>query len=270
MVYVSHDHDHRAPGLKLLSGIHMVVNDFLFNGDGDFPLHLAAQLRGHEFGGVEVDGFVDGGHDAVFHQGFDHLGGGLLHAAGQLCHHNFLGNFYGERRLFNDLHAQAAHFLLLLGAGLAALEFSTLFVVFGLAADFLLAAGDILDPLGDQSVHPVVEPVRVDLHGGGIHHTALPLALRLHGLGLRLGLGLDFRLGCGGGGLDCRAGFHRGGGFGRFLGRLGLRLFGGGKNLLQRVDLTVLGDMVKDDVQLLVGEYLAVALGLVEILAGDF
>ncbi len=29
MVYVSHDHDHRAPGLKLLSGIHMVVNDFL-------------------------------------------------------------------------------------------------------------------------------------------------------------------------------------------------------------------------------------------------
>ena len=107
-------------------------------------------------------------------------------------------------------------------------------------------------------------------HGGGIHHTALPLALRLHGLGLRLGLGLDFRLGCGGGGLDCRAGFHRGGGFGRFLGRLGLRLFGGGKNLLQRVDLTVLGDMVKDDVQLLVGEYLAVALGLVEILAGDF
>ena len=46
-------------GLQLVGGVHMVVDDLLLDGDGDFLLHLAAQLRGHEFGGVEVDGLVD-------------------------------------------------------------------------------------------------------------------------------------------------------------------------------------------------------------------
>ena len=56
----------------------------------------------------------------------------LFHAAGQLCHHNFIGDFHSERRLFDDFHTQAAHFFLLFGAGLAALEFPALFIALAL------------------------------------------------------------------------------------------------------------------------------------------
>ena len=254
VVHVAPHHHHGTPGLELLGGVHMIVNESLFNGNGDLPLDLAAQLRGHVFGGVKVNGLVDGGHDAVAQEGLDDLRRRLFHAAGQLCHHNFIGDFHSERRLFDDFHTQAAHFFLLFGAGLAALEFPALFIALALAANFLLAAGNILDPLGNQGIHPVVKPGRVDLHGRGIHHTALPLALRLCGLGvgLRCGSG-SRRWGLG----SCGAGLDRGSGF------------GGGKDLLQRADLMILGDVVKDSVQLLVGEHLAVALRLVEILADD-
>ena len=50
-----------------------------------------------------------------------------------------------------------------------------------LAADALLAALVILHLLGDQIIH-VGKASGVDLHGGGVHHPALPLPFRLLGL----------------------------------------------------------------------------------------
>lgn len=255
MIHVSHDHHNRAPGLQLLCSVHVIVDDFLFDGDGNLPLHLTAHFRGDKLGGIKVDALIDGGHHAVFQQRLNDFGSRLLHAAGQLSHGDFLGNFDRQRRLFNDLQTQAAHFLLLLGAGLAALEFSALFAVFGLAADLLLSAGDVLDPFGDQGVHPVVKPFGVHLDGGGVHHPALPAPLRLGGLGLGFGSGSRF-------GRSRR--------FGSLLHRLGLRLRGGGKDLLQRADLVILCDMIKNDIQLLIGQHLAVALWLIEIFGDDF
>ena len=173
---------------------------------------------------------------------------------------------------------QAAHFLLLFIPGLVAPELVVLLVLLLAlaAADALLAALIILDPLGDQRIRMVVKPGGVHLDGRGIHHPALPLALRLLGLvgllflglgGLLLGsLCLGFRLG----GLGLLVGF-------RLLG-LGLLLFrllllglgnGLGKDLLQRGDLVGLGHDLKDLIQLRIRQDLGVGLGLFAELADD-
>ena len=285
VVNVTHDHYDGGAGLQLFGGIHMVVDDLLLDGDGDFLLHLAAHLGGHELGGVKIDGLVDGGHDAVLHQALDDLSGGLLHPGSQLAHGDLLGNLHRQRCLPGDLHLQAAHFLLLLVPGLAAAELAGLLLIALLtllAADALLAALIILHLLGDQIVH-VGKASGVDLHGGGVHHPALPLPFRLLGLVclgrlragrggllgtvLILGLGLRLRLL----GLRGLLGFLLGslglGGFG--LGRLRLRRGLHGKHLLQRRDLVGLGHAVKHQIQFLIGEHLRIGLGLLKILGDD-
>ena len=280
MVDVTHDHHHRGAGLQLFGGVHVVVDDLLLDGDGDFLLHLAAHLGGHELGGVIIDGLVDGGHDAVLHQALDDLSGGLFHPGSQLAHGDLVGNLHRQRRLPGDLHLQAAHFLLLLVPGLAAPELTGLLLaalLTLLAADALLAALVILHSLGNQIVH-VGKASGVDLHGGGVHHPALPLPLRLLGLvclglgillGGLLGTGLILRL--------CLLGLRRLLGFG--LGRLGLGGFGlgrlglggglHGKHLLQGRDLVGLGHVVEHQIQFLIGEYLGIGLGLLKILGDD-
>ena len=191
VINVTHNHHHGGPGLQLVGGIHMVVDDLLLDGDGDFLLHLAAHFRCHIFGGIIVDGLVDTGHDAVLHQQLDDLPGGFLHPGSQLAHGDFVGNLDGDRRFPRHLHLQTAHFLLFLIAGLVSLEAALLLLLLLLAlaaADALLAALIILNPLGYQIIH-IGKPIGVDLHGGGIHHPAFPLPLRLLGL-FRLGGGL--------------------------------------------------------------------------------
>ena len=280
VVNVTHDHYDGGAGLQLFGGIHMVVDDLLLDGDGDFLLHLAAHLGGHELGGVKIDALVDGGHDAVLHQALDDLSGGLLHPGSQLAHGDLLGDLHRQRCLPGDLHLQAAHFLLLLVPGLAAAELAGLLLIALLtllAADALLAALIILHLLGDQIVH-VGKASGVDLHGGGVHHPALPLPFRLLGLVclgrlragrggllgtvLILGLGLRLRLL----GLRGLLGFLLGslglGGFG--LGRLRLGRGLHGKHLFQRCDLVGLGHAVKHQIQFLIGEHLRIGLGLLK------
>ena len=274
MVYVAHDHHHRAAGLQLLGGVHMVVNELLFNGDGDLPFYPAAHLRGHKLCGVKVNVLIDGGHYPIFQQGFDDLRRRLLHPAGQFAYRDLIRDFYRQGRFLNHFQAQAAHFLLLFAFGFAALELAALFVALGLpTADFLLAAGEVLHPLGYQGIHPVVKPLGIHPDGGGIHHPALPAALRLLGSG-----GAFCRLGFGGlplsgfglrlAGLILPGGRLLGpGGLAGVPGRFRLGLLGGGKHLLQGSNLVVLGNMVKKCVQLLVGEHLAVTSGPFRILA---
>ena len=274
VVNVAHDNHNGSAGLQLVGGVHMIVNDLLLDGDGDFLLHLAAHFRSHKLGGIEVDSLVDGGHDAVLHQQLDDLTGGLLHPGSQLAHGDLLGDLHCQLGLPGNLHLQAAQLLLLLIAGLIAPELVVLLVLLLalLAADALLAALVVLDPLGDQRIHPVVKTGGVHLHGRGIHNAALPLPLRLLGF---FGLGALGALGAlGSSGL---LGLFGLGGFrllrlGRFcllrLGRLGLDfLLGlflgllGGEDLLQRIDLVGLGHNLEYRIQLLVRQNLGVGLG---------
>ena len=272
VVDVTHDHHHGRTAFQLLGGIHMIVDDPIFDGDGDFLFHLAAHFGCHKFGGVEIDGLVDAGHDAVFHQQLDDFTGGLFHLACQLAHGDFLGDLHGDGSLPGDLHLEAAHLLLLLVPGLAALELVVLLVLLLLfaAADLLLAAGEILGALGDQAVHTVVKPGGVDLHSRGVHHPALPLAFRLPGL---LGTGRLRTAGLLNTALLPGSGLLLPGllgyllGFGFFLfgsGLLLLRLFLGlhGKDLLQGGNLMVLGHYGKYHIQLFLRQHLGVGLGL--------
>ncbi len=288
MVNVTHNHHHGGPGLKLFGGVHMVVDDLFLDGNGNFLLHLAAHFCGHELGGIKIDGLVDGGHDAVAHQALDDLTGGLLHPGSQLAYGDFLGNLHGDRGLPGYLHLEAAHLLLLLVAGLVALEaiLLLLLLLLTLAANALLAALEVLDPLGDQIVH-ISKPVSIDLDGGGVHHPALPLPLRLLGL-LRLG-------GLGAGGILDALGPGVSSGFlaalvlgtislvrlllrlsllGFRLLRLRLRRFLGrrrphGKHLLDGSNLMLLSHVVKHQVQLRVRQHLGVGLGLLIELSDD-
>ena len=89
----------------------------------------------------------EGSHDAVLHQGLDHLGAGLLHPAGQLAHGDLVGDLHLHRALRAISLLKAAHLagLLLLTAlgGLALL----LLAVAALLLDLLLAL-TLLHPLG--------------------------------------------------------------------------------------------------------------------------
>ena len=118
----------------------------------------------------------------------------------------------------------------------------------------------------------IVEAGGVDLHGGGVHHAALTLARRLlrdgdlglFGLG-RLRGGVLLFLGCLG------RGFLPGLLFSLLLRRLGSESCR--PDHLERADLVLLRQRVKDNVQLLVGEHLHVAARFFKVLLdnrGDF
>ena len=275
VVDVAHDDHDRRTGDKLVCGVLMVVEQTLFDGDDDLVLDLAAKLGGDELRRVKVDGLVDRGHDAVFQQALDDLGHRLFHAGGQLADGDLVGDLDDQLRLLGNFKLEAAHFLLLLGAGLCA-EALGLLLLFVLAADLLLAAGIILHAVGDERIDAVVIAVGIDRDGAGVDDAALALALRLRLLGGRLGSsllrarlvlaalrlrralavllrarlaltalrtrlvpGLRGLRGCGGLCLLC------GRGSGRFL-----LLRSCGKDLLDRIDLVLLRDIVDDHVQL--------------------
>ena len=273
MVNVTHDNHNGSASDQLISGILVILDQALFDGDGDFLFHLAAQFGGHKFCGVKVDGLVDAGHNAVLHQQLDDLAGGLLHPAGQFANGDFLGNLNGQRSLACNLHLQTAELLLLLVAGLVALELVVLLLLLLtlLAAKLLLAALVILLSLGDQIVH-IGKAVGVHLNSGCVNHTTLTLALRLSGLdGLLLSLGSSILLL----GLVCSGLLLSLGCFclGSFLN--GLSLGSGGLGLdsehnLQRGDLVVLGQIIENNVQLNVRQCLCGGLGLFTVFGKDF
>ena len=275
---MTHDDDDRRTGHQLVCGVLVVVKEALLDGDDDLALDLAAELDRDEFRRVKVDGLVDTGHDAVFHEALDDLGGGLFHARGKLAHGDLVGDLHDELRLLGDLELETAHLFLLLGAGFAA-EFLALLLLFVLVADLLLAALIILHAVGDERIDAVVIAVGVDRDGAGIDDAALTLALGLRLLRLLRGLlraVLRLRLlrsclllRCG---RSCLSGCGRLGcallrRSGRLLRGGSLLRLCGGKDLLQRCDLMVLGDIIKNDVQLFFRKILRTALGLREELS---
>ena len=294
VVDVAHDDHDRRTGDELVGGILMIVEQTLLDGDDDLVLDLAAKLSGDEFRRVKVDGLVDRGHDAVFEQALDDLGRRLLHAGGQLADGDLIGDLDDQLRLLGDLELESAHLLLLLGAGLGA-EALGLLLLFVLVADLLLAALVILHAVGDQRIDAVVIAVGVDGDGAGVDDAALALALRLRLLGLLLGVRLLRTLRVlvvlvvlrlrraleivllrarllilllrtrlialrRRGRLILRGRCSGRGGCGSRRGRRSFLLCcGSGKDLLDRIDLVLLRDVVKDHVQLVFRQILGAA-----------
>ena len=265
VVDVAHDHNDGAAGLQLIGGILVVVDETFLDGDDDLFFHLAAQLHGHQCGGIVVNNLIDGSHDAQLDQLLDDLSSRLLHAAGQLAHSDLVGNLDSKGRFLGNFQLEPAHFLLLLVAALVAEVALLLTVAALLAANALLAALGVLHALGHQGVHPVVEPLGVDRNGGGVNHTALAAAFVL--------LGLLFLLpALGGGRLVLLLGSGGLGGLGRLillllcgLGR-SLGLTGGLQGLFQRRHLMALGKYIEQQIQLVFLQNLHMVLGLAEVL----
>ena len=108
VVHVAHDDHDGGAGDQVLLLVLGGVDELLLDGDDDFLLHLAAQLHGHQGGGIIVDDLRQGGHDAQFFMRLlDDLGAGLLHAGGQLAHADLVGDLDGEGRLLGDLQLEA-------------------------------------------------------------------------------------------------------------------------------------------------------------------
>ena len=265
VVDVAHDHNDGGALHQILFLILVVVDQSLLDGDDDLMLHDAAQLLGDDGGGVKVDHVGQGSHDAILHQGLDHLGAGLFHPAGQLAHGDLVGDLHLHRGLAGDLLLEAAHLagLLLLTAlgGLALL----LLAVAALLLDLLLALALLhpLGALGGQILQMLVIAVQIDVSRlAGVNdlllgHAALGRALR-GGLGGLLGLLL----------LAALAGVLR---LGCALG-LGLLLTGLsalGVHLGQALHLVVLGQVLKHHAQLPVGQHLHGALGGLAVLGED-
>ena len=277
MVDVTHDHHNGGAGHQILFLILMVVDQLLLDGDDHFLLHLAAHLLGDDGGGVEVDHLAERGHDAVLHQALDHLGAGLLHAAGQLTHADLVGDLHGDGGVLDDLQPQLAHAvgLLLLalvghGAVLALLGVAELLLALQLilvtAAAAVAAVSHILQLL--------VVFVQVHIGGlAGIHHLLLGHAG--HGLlglvivviivaaavgliVLRLGIALLLALG-----LVVLLGLLL------LLRLLGLGLGALGKHRGDAVDLVVLGQILKDEAELPILQHLHMVLRRLGILGQD-
>ena len=279
VVDMAHDHHHRCPGHQILSLILVVVNQLFLDGDHHFLLHLAAHFLGNDGGGVEVNHLAQRGHHAVFHQALDHLCAGFLHPACQLAHADLVGNLHGNGGLLDDLQPQAAQTICLLLLALAAGE---IVVPAAPVAEFLLALGLLLIPAAPAAgIRHILQLFvilgQIDVGGlAGVHHLGLgDPAGRLLGLLGRtvLLLLLSAR------GLRLAA---IGGGSGR-LGRLlllflrlcrlrllpGIRLGALGKDFLNACRLIVLGQILKDERQLMILQHLHVIFGSLRILGQD-
>ena len=184
----------------------MDIDELFLDGDDDFLFHLAAHFLSDDGSGVKVDQLAQRGHDAVFHQAFDHLGAGFLHPAGQLTHRDLIGDLDLDGRFFGNLQLQAAHpfglvLLALVGEGHVAPAL--------IAVAELFLAALLLHPLGTlaaQSLQALVVLGQVHVAalagvhdlllgnpGGGLLHGSGGL-LRVSGLlGRRIGILADFR-----------------------------------------------------------------------------
>ena len=287
VVHVAHDNHHGSPGDQILRLILVVVDEALFDGDGDLVLHLAAQLHGHQGGGVVVDDLGQGGHDAVLHQHLDHFGAGLLHAGGQLAHGDLIGDGDLQGHLLGDLQLETTHLLLLVLAALVALEAVAAPLV--VVAELLLAAPLLHpgSPLGSQLLQTLVILGQVHVAAlAGVHHLLLGnpgggvlqhgrcrlgrgvaagifLALLLGRSGAlaacgALGLGLG-SVGVGGLGAAVAGGSGSALALGLLL--LGRLLIGVRKDGLDAGHGMMLGQIIKNEGQLLIAQNLHVVLG---------
>ena len=175
VVHVAHDDHDGGAGNQVLLFVLGGVDELLLDGDDDFLLDLAAQLHGHQGGGIIVDDLRQGGHDAQLHELLDDLGAGLLHAGGQLAHADLIGDLDGEGRLLGDLQLELAHLFLLFLAALVA-EGSALAVVVA-ALDLLLAALHPVGPLRRQGLQMLVVLIQVHVAAlAGVHQLLLRYA----------------------------------------------------------------------------------------------
>ena len=169
VVDMAHHHNHRRSGLQVLFVIGAVVDEFFLDGDDDFVLHLGAEFLGHKAGSVKVHALGHIGHDAQLHQLLDHIGSGLFQPYSQLTHIDLIGDEHFQLHFLGlFLHLQAAQALLLLLALLVAHKAPAI----GLALDLLLALGgvvDLLGPLGNQLIHPLIVFGKVHRVATGVH-----------------------------------------------------------------------------------------------------
>ena len=171
MVDMAHDHHNGSAGDQILLFVLGGVDELFLNGDNDFLLHLAAQLHGHQGGGVVVDDLAEGGHDAHLHESLDHLGAGFLHAAGQLAYADLVGNHYLDGSLLGNLQLQAAQTVLLLLLALVAGTLLTAALTLGVAVLELLLAAPVLLALVGEGLQTLVILIQVHRAAApGVHH----------------------------------------------------------------------------------------------------
>src|SRR5690606_5078882 len=108
VVDVAHHGHHRSAGLQVaLLGTGDFLNQLLLDTVSGHWYRAVAQLGGHQHGGVLVDGLVDGGHGAHFHQLADNHGCFERHLLGQVADRDGVGDFHvvGDffRRLFKHV-----------------------------------------------------------------------------------------------------------------------------------------------------------------------
>ena len=255
VVDVAHDHHDRGARDEFVLAVLAVVDQALFDRHDDLVLDLAAELHGHERGGIVINGIGQRRHDAHLHETAHDLGTGLLHAGGELADGDRVRDLDLELLLFCDLQLQLLHLVALLlaalGTGGRILRTLTVAVL-----DLLLAAALILRALGHKIVQSLVVLGQVRRRAAGIDDAALRHLTRLVRLVVLLRLGLLLRLR---GLLRLGSRLLRGAALRRLGGRclrLGLGLVGHFVELLQAGRLMVLGEILKDVVELCVLEHL--------------
>ena len=257
VVNVTHDHHDRGARDEFVLAVLAVVDQTLFDRHDDLMLDLAAELHGHERGGVVINGIGQRRHNAHLHKTAHDLGAGFFHAGRELADGDRIRDLHLELLLFRDLELQLLHLVALLlaalGAGGGVLRALTVAVL-----DLLLATALVLRALGHEIIQTLVVLGQVRRRAAGIddaalgHLTRLVRLVVLPGLRLlRLRLGSLLRLLCRRG-----AGFRRIGLHGRGRLRLGLRLVRHFVELLQAGRLMVLREILKDVVELVVLQHL--------------
>ena len=155
MVDVAHDHHDRGARDEFVLAVLAVVDQALFDRHDDLVLDLAAELHGHERGGIVINGIGQRRHDAHLHETAHDFCAGLLHAGRELADGDRVRDLDLELLLFCDLQLQLLHLVALLlaalGAGGRILRTLTVAVL-----DLLLAAALILRALGHEIVQTLV------------------------------------------------------------------------------------------------------------------
>ena len=96
VVNVAHDNDDRCARHKVCIVVFAVVDDAVFDGDDDLFFDLCMELIGNEYGGIKIDGVVDGSENAVCHKLLDDFGARCLQAEGKLADGNLIRHGDGD------------------------------------------------------------------------------------------------------------------------------------------------------------------------------
>ena len=168
VVNVAHDNDDRCARHKVCIVVFAVVNDAVFDGDDDLFFNLCVELIGNEYGGIKIDGVVDGSENAVCHELLDDFGARCLQAEGKLADGNLIrhGDGDGLRLAFCRDAVESFRFRLALCA-------ARLAAALALLVDLLLCGnGVVLHLVVRQTVVLFVVLVDVDVDRSGIDHAA--------------------------------------------------------------------------------------------------